>query len=306
MATKKQKEELIQALKFTPRNIEISLTGYGGEIALGTISEAAYDYWKDRDDLGDFVTDWDDEFEDVPAEARFVTDGSWYDIDDICHESGCEASDLCNLTVEDLAEGKTIFESGLDLETLDRHGIDTSNHSHSCPYEDEDPGTYVFMGQSIEKGVFFSGQIRITQPFDPEKLSIHWHDCDGWRIITSVEYDGEEIDGSGAYSTTGKSMDFKIYEVEREDDIPVMEGEEMWASEQIDAADEVEQWEGHELSPWWDASDLPTRSGRYQVLIGTWPFPQWANYTKHTGWQPDHDGDPAKIVQWRGLAKPAL
>ena len=54
MATRKQKEHLVKVLKFTPRDIEITLSGYGGEIVMGRITEAAYDFWQDRDDLDDF------------------------------------------------------------------------------------------------------------------------------------------------------------------------------------------------------------------------------------------------------------
>ena len=176
MATRKQKTDLIAALKFTPRDVEISLSGYGGEIVMGRISEAAYDYWEGREDLGDYAYDWGGEFDDVPADANFCPDGCWHDIDDICHETGCELSDSCWITVEDLLENRTVFESSLDLDGLDSKGVDTSDHTHYRPEDTEPDGTCVFTGQSFEKGTFFSGTIRITQPFDPAKLAISWID----------------------------------------------------------------------------------------------------------------------------------
>ena len=349
MASRRQKQDLMSALKFTPRAIEITLSGYGGEIVIGRISEAAYDYWEGREDLSDFVYDWDGEFEDVPADARFCTDGSWYDIDDICHENGCEASDACYLTVDDLLESKTVFESSLDLDGLAAKGVDTQGHSHIRPEEDQPNGTCIFLGQSIEKGTFFSGRVRITQPFDPSKLSISWTDCDGWRLISGVEYDGEDVEGHDAYSTTGKGSDFRVYRVERDEDesaadfecvqcswrgladeleypvvdddgvcpecsspveavdplsMPVLEGEEMWSSQAIDDADEVDRWEGHTLTPWWSAKDVPVREGRYQVLLGNWPFPSFAEYSKKQGWQ-QHGEKIDNLTSWRGLAVPA-
>ena len=219
MASRKQKQDLMQALKFTPRDIEITLSGYGGEMVMGRISEEAYDYWEGRDDLSDFVYDWDGEFEDVPADARFCTDGAWHDVDDLCHETGCEASDACSITVYDLLEQKDLWESNLDLDNLANKGVDTSSHSHSRPNETEPTGTCVFMGHSFEKGTFFSGTIRITEPFDPKKLAISWHDCDGWRLITGVEYDGEDVEGFDGYSTTGKGMEFQVYQVENDNEI---------------------------------------------------------------------------------------
>jgi len=298
----------MSALKFTPREIEITLSGYGGEIVIGRISEAAYDYWEGREDLSDFVYDWDGEFEDVPADARFCTDGAWHDVDDICHENGCEASDACYLTVDDLLESKTVFESSLDLDALAAKGVDTQSHSHIRPEEDQPNSTCIFMGQSFEKGTFFSGRVHITQPFDPSRLSISWIDCDGWRLISSVEYDGEDVEGHDAYSTTGKGSDFRVYRVERDEDeeldIPILEGEEMWTSQAIDDADEVDRWEGHVLTPWWSVKDVPVREGRYQVLVGTWPFPGFAEYTKKKGWQ-QHGEKIDNLTSWRGLAEPA-
>lgn len=313
MATRKQKQDLVAALKFTPRDIEISLSGYGGEIVIGRISEAAYDYWEGRDDLSDFVYDWDGEM-DVPADARFCTDGAWHDIDDICHETGCEASDCCSITVQDLLEGRDLFESNLDLDHLANQGIDTSSHSHCRPNEDEPDGTCVFLGQNFEKGTFFSGTVRITQPFDHKKLSISWTDCDGWRLISGVTYDGEDVEGFDGYSTTGKSMEFQVYRVERDDEpdsacdsetwdpvaeldkiqVPVLEGEEEWAQRVIDES---------QLSPWYAGDVKPVRKGVYLIeyASGSWPWPI-TGYVEWTGrkWKHDRDSD-TEIKQWRGL-----
>ena len=131
MATRKQKEELVNVLKFAPRDITISLSGYGGEIVLGRITEEQYDFWRDRDDLDDFVHDWDNEI-DVPADMRFLTDGAWHDVDDICHESGCEASDCSYISVYDNLEGKDLWESNLDIGNLDSKGVDVSRSWYLC------------------------------------------------------------------------------------------------------------------------------------------------------------------------------
>lgn len=305
MATRKQKQDLVQALKFTPRDITISLSGYGGEIVMGTITEEQHDFWKDRDDLSDFVYDWDGEM-DVPADMRFCTDGSWHDVDDLCHESGCEASDACWIQVYDDLEGRDLWDSNLDINHLESQGIDVSSHWHCCPEEDQPTGTCVFLGQSFEKGTFFSGTIRITQPFDHRKLSISWNDCDGWRLISGVSYDGEDVEGFDGYSTTGKSMEFRVYRVENDNeawdpareldkiDVPVLEGEEMWAQRVIDES---------ELSPWHPGDVQPVRKGIYEVeyASGSWPWPITAK-VEWTGrkWKHDRSGD-TEIKQWRGL-----
>ena len=87
-------------------------------------------------------------------------------------------------------------------------------------------------------------------------------------------------------------------------DVGILEGEEMWASEAIDTADEVQRWEGHELTPWWPVTEKPVRPGRYQVILGTWPFPSFAEYSKKTGWT-DRGDKIEDVKSWRGLREPA-
>jgi len=311
MATKKQKSDLMAALKFTPRDVSIMLSGYGGEIAIGTISEAAYDFWQDREDLDEFAYDWDAEM-DVPADARIFEPGSWHECDDVCHASGVELGSPCRITVTDGLENREIWECDLEPDTLIKQGV-----TLSC-FEETDFGDakYGFLGQSMEKGVFFDGTIRITRPFDPSLLTITYSDCDGWRIVTGVEYDGEEVEGTDGYSTTGKGSEFRVFEIARDDDeependcsseldIPVLEGEEIWSSEVIDTAAEVERWEGHDLTPWWSGTEKPVREGRYQVTLGSWPFPSFAEYSRKQGWR-DGDEKLDDVKSWRGLCEPA-
>lgn len=316
VATSRQKQELVQALKFTPRDITITLYGYGGEIVLGRIPEEAYDYWEGREDLADFAYDWDGEI-DVPADARFITDGCWHEVDDICHENGCEASDSCMIEVTDMLEDREIWASNLDLDNLANKGVDTQGHHHVRPQETEPDGTCVFLGQSFEKGTFFSGTIRITQPFDHKKLAVTWTDCDGWRLISGVDYDGEEVEGWDGYSTTGKSTHFEVYRVERDEneewdpkaeldrifeDFPLIEGEEMWAQEAIDTEPEV--WNGIPLTKWWPGDFEPYHRGQYEVMPDhtDWPFPQRARWTGKK-WM--LDGQEVQVRKWRGLTQPA-
>lgn len=305
MATRKQKEHLVKVLKFTPRDIEITLSGYGGEIVMGRISEEAYDFWQDRDDLDDFVYDWDGEM-DVPADARFVTDGAWHDVDDICHESGCEAADSSYVTVQDLQEDKTLFESTCDVDSLSAKGVDISSSGLYRPSQDLESGTCVFLGQSFEKGLFFSATVRITEPFDVSRLSINYIDCDGWRLISSVEYAGEDLDGSSAYSTNGKGSNYNVFRVERDEETddwdPAAELDKI-AVPDVNLG-EPEFWEGIETTPWHPMDLKPHHRGEYQVLTGTWPFPGRAEWTGKK-WKAVSTTDTKTLTYWRGLTRAA-
>ena len=305
MATRKQKEHLVKVLKFTPRDIEITLSGYGGEIVMGRISEAAYDFWQDRDDLDDFVFDWDGEM-DVPADARFVTDGAWHDVDDICHESGCEAADSSYVTVQDLQEDKTLFESTCDVDSLSAKGVDISSSGLYRPSQDLESGTCVFLGQHFEKGLFFSATVRITEPFDVSRLSINYIDCDGWRLISSVEYAGEDLDGSSAYSTNGKGSNYNVFRVERDEETDDWDPAEELDKIAVPDANlgEPEFWEGIETTPWYSMDMKPEHRGEYQVLTGTWPFPGRAEWTGKK-WKAVSTTDTKTLTYWRGLTRAA-
>jgi hypothetical protein len=215
MATKKQKEDLIEALKAEPRIYEIILSGYGGEIVLGRITKEQYEYWSAREDFDEHCNDWDNEIE-IPEEARIVRDGSWHELDDLYHENGCEFSNMNYITVIDKATNKTVFESSLGYDALEKEGIDLDGIASDEYYVRYDSDAdYAFLGQSVEKGTFFTGEVEVIGKFDPRKLSFSHIDVEGWDIINGVSYASEIVDDTGGYSTTGKSLDFKIFQVER-------------------------------------------------------------------------------------------
>ena len=103
--TKKDKlaeqEELIQTLKFTPRTYRVMLSGYGGEIVLGSVHREQYEYFRDNEiDIEEYAWDCDNEQE-VPEEMQPFTPGEWHSCDDVAHESGCELSEYNYITVTD-------------------------------------------------------------------------------------------------------------------------------------------------------------------------------------------------------------
>ena len=101
MATRKQKQELIDTLKFTPIKARILIQGYGGECYIGSVSREDYEFFKSKKiDVEQYVNDWDGElFRDVPDQHRFVEPGNAYDCDDLFHQSGATMDDSSRLTV---------------------------------------------------------------------------------------------------------------------------------------------------------------------------------------------------------------
>ena len=319
MATRKQKQELIDTLKFTPTPVRIQLYGYGGECYIGSISREQYEFFKAKKiDIDQYTHSWDENgmWDDVPADMRPFTPGSPYECDDLFHGTGATMDSGSCISVEEVDSGQELWKSDLDIANLEGQGV-TVDLVDDCDSVDWPDGKIVFWGGQGEKGCFFDGEITLRAPFDPAKLRITYGNGDDWYLCSGVEYDGEDVEGTDGYSTTGKWAEGKfwisggeeVYEgVERnedgddeEEDVEVLDGEEMQAQEAIDSGPDM--WEGIELTAYHDVSLRPDIKGQYDVLTGTWPFPLRAEWTGRT-WK-DLDGKRIDVTQWRGLSKPA-
>jgi hypothetical protein len=308
MATKAQKQELIDILKFTPRTYNIYIGGYGGEAYAGKVDRATYEYFKEKKiDIEEYANDWDNMFGDVPGELQPFSPGSPYECDGLFHASGAELTNLNEIVINN-ENGDQHWTCAAGLNELEDEGVDV-NEWGGCDFDDLPEDTIVHWGGQGEKGTFFDGEIELTQPFDPKKLTVNYENCDGWWIINNIEYDGVEIDGHGGYSTTGKWAENKwvlcngdeVYEsVSREDDD---EPESACTSEWP----EVEETPDLPVTQWYPVDVKPTRKGEYEVDLGNlvaWPFArivraEWSGRS----WK-DSEGKSIKgIVGWRGLAE---
>ena len=315
MATKKQKEELIQTLKFTPRTYNIYIGGYGGEAYAGTVDRKIYDYFKEKKiDIEEYATDYDDSFSDIPRDLQPYSPGSPYDCDNLFHASGAEVSNLYEIQVND-ETGAEHWTCAAGLNELEDAGV-TVDQMGGCDFEDELPeDAIVHWGGQGEKGTFFDGEFELRAPFDPKKLRIGYENCDGWWIINFVEYDGEEIDGCGGYSTTGKWTENKwvlcngeeLYESQRRDEMDEDESDDEPESVCTSEEEIIESMPELPVTDWYPADVKPVHKGEYDVDLGkeiAWPFTrivraEWSGRT----WK-NEDGKSIKgIVAWRGLAE---
>jgi hypothetical protein len=211
MATENEHEELIQHLKFTPRTYRAEIWGWGGEIAMGKVDRKIYDYFQENDlEIDEYSHDWDyAEEHEIPEEMRPFECGNWYDCDDLCHESGATMDDCSYITVYD-EKGDKVWESSLDPGTLEDHGIE-SEETDEVYINEQPAGTVVFVGTSSEKGLFGAYEINLTKPFDPKQLKFFYGDYEGWAIMGSFTYEGEDTEELGELSTDGKSADFEFH-----------------------------------------------------------------------------------------------
>ena len=277
MATADEKSELIAALKFTPRDVDITLLGYGGEIVMGHVTPEQYNFWRGREDFTDYIWDWDYQLpKGVSRDMEFVTTGSWHECDDIAHECSMELSSSCVIRVTEVESGDQIWESSADIGALQDAGAEVEWYINE--ERSDHPGKYLFVGQSIEKGCFGSYRIRIREPFDPRKLRINVNEIDGWMLCGSIEYDGEEPENQGDYDTTGKGSEFVLH---------------------------YEPPQGADLTDWHDAAAThPAHEGLYDIESGesqTERRAWWVN----SAWREHNGTEIAAVHRWRGLDQPA-
>jgi len=294
MPTIKDQEKLISILKFTPRTYRVSIWGYGGEYVMGTVSREIYDYFRHRRlDLNEYA--WDNDYAEnhnIPEDMQPFPAGSWYECDDLGHTHGCDM-DSGTLQIED-ENCNTVFERGIS----DCDGGDDSP-GLSCGEEIwigmTAEGTVVFIGSSSDKGTFFEGEIELTQPFEIEKLLVKYEDFDGQEVVSSLEYDGEEIDNNGG-STNGKGSTFGFY---------VAGSNKNGKWEKYCSMDDLE----YEMTPWFPKKIKPVREGLYMIKSagknsythqGRWTGSRWVS--SWTDEEHYDTTDELKIREWQGIA----
>lgn len=312
MATKKQKQELIEVLKFTPIKVTLSLQGYGGECYAGKVDRKIYDYFKQRRlDINEFASNGDyAEEKNIPDQMQPFYPGSPYDCDNLFHASGAELSDLNTIYITD-ESGNTIWENDLGYSNLEDQGVVVGEGGGGELLDLCDENDVVFWGGQGEKGCFFDAEFVLRAPFDPKKLNITYENCDDWYIITGVEYDGEELDGFGGYSTTGKWTEAKwvllngeeVYEPSEEEEELIDVPESACISEEWDPAQELDKiWEDQKTD-WFDISVNPERKGEYECEFETttwpWPIERMCEWTGRS-WK-ENGKKAVGIKRWRGL-----
>lgn len=184
----------------------ISISGRGVELAIGSISREAYDFWieKDPDTMHDHIFEqpYEESEENLvhdEDDSRFI--GYWHEIDDVFHVSAA-IKDYAYLSVKD-EDDNIAFE--LDLAMADNFRVRQIINT-----DELDSGTYL-ESWSNEKGIFFLSEIEDTE-FNPTALDILVDQLNGDTLITRVLYKNKEIPNEGS-DTDIKSYNYVLHEV---------------------------------------------------------------------------------------------
>ena len=172
---------------------DIEITGSGGEIAIGSLTQEAYEYWESQHD--EVLTEHLFSGSSDIAEDDYRYIGSFEDSGDIVHTYGVNADD-CKITVKD-ENGKTVYTSSTPAIT----------RNHIIAPEDRDPGFFI-KSITYEKGTFFQAEID-AEKFSKESLKFYAKSIDNDVIIHGIEYDNKEIEtdtGSTKIRQKGQSL----------------------------------------------------------------------------------------------------
>ena len=290
MATEQEKQELIEVLKFTPRTYKVRLWGYGGEYVMGTVDRKIYDYFRERRlSVEEFA--WDSDYaeqNDIPKDMWPFDPGSWHDCDNMGHAWGVDRN-AGTIQIDD-ENGDTIWEKQLeDCVGWDENDEPTPEIGGDDEYwiDSQPKGTVVFIGVSSEKGTFFEADLELKMPFDAGKLCLNITEIDGNEIVTSVSYNGVELDHEGG-DTNGKSSEFAFY--------IAGSSENGGKYERYKDMDDID----YELTDWIPGKSTPERKGKYNVETedgykyqAIWNGEMWHN---------DWNQEQIYIKQWQGIA----
>ena len=240
MATTEEKQELVETLK-GPRFYNIQLNGYGGESAYMTISKEAHDFWKPVcEEHGDYDLstymnsdgEEDDEYDNiksVPPEAQFLHDPDhdnykrpWFESHtEFEHSYGVEWGSAYIVVdevdsmeyganhVADVIEGENLSDMLNELDEASDYELEPVSMGEA--YDTPEGTEYIAQMYSSEKGQFFDGVIETIGEFDPKKLKVYTLEyLNGEDTVTSIEYDGVEIDNAGG-DTNGKGYSASVW-----------------------------------------------------------------------------------------------
>lgn len=191
---------------------KIEIYSRGFEIGIGSITKEQYEYWEDRDeeDLGEALNqnmDYDDE--DVPENARFE-----YYYNEYCDCAEAYGPDAETSTLVISEDGEEIFSDELSLFLNEDTGTDENIVETKTTFiSDLSPGYYLYWEHG-GKGLYFDAEIELDK-FDPKLLVFKTTLVEGNEVITSVEYDGKELENFGG-DWWGKYADYSLHHVEEE------------------------------------------------------------------------------------------
>lgn len=164
---------------------EISIKGNGGEFCIGSISDAAASYWSkvSKSEFTSYLCNPDGHRLEPNDESLQLE--KWHDLNNVVWVYGIEG--LETLTIKD-PKNRTIYK--IAGEPRD----DTPVYENDSIIERAKPynGKPVVFSRSHEKGHCILN-LSTEEPFNPVRLAFQKSEIAGHSLITSIQYDGEDL-----------------------------------------------------------------------------------------------------------------
>lgn len=226
MATKKQKQQLIDRIKHGIRRYRFSIQRYGGETVVGTITPYQYHYWKNRQqELTDYLMGYErDSYateHNIPEEARFERD--WHDIDNVAHTCGAPIESGNFLHIDEFDQdgnairdekGHFVFREPIELsnDNIQKLGIQYADQECIDVDHESLKNQYYLWGSTSNKGGWTVDEdIEIEGDLDFTQLKLHYKQIEGSDICHAISY----ADGEPRYlqeDSTGSSQECRVME----------------------------------------------------------------------------------------------
>lgn len=177
---------------------EIEIEGEGGEFIAGKVKSMFLEALEENGiDIEEYATgDMDDEqFECIPEDIRPFDPGCWYDINSFVHAT--LAHNDATITVWDKEAKEFVYnssdEDAVELGVGETYGEEGLPQPFSIYDAGDDwEGEVVYTCQRQETGTFFTADLELDEPFDPNKLVVQWVNLNEQMYIGGVVY---ELDG---------------------------------------------------------------------------------------------------------------
>lgn len=225
---------------------KVEMSGRSAITVLTKLRQDTYKFLQERNlEMGDYVTDWDNEMQ-MPEHMKPFPPDTWWRLDEGYHDDGAEGIlfDSSNdIAVKD-EDFNTVWKSNLNIKDL-KNKINKVEIESKSKVDDFSFGSIVFVG-TVYEGSTYSYEIETDEDFDPKNLLIQYSDINGIKVITSIDYEGGVIDKYES-DTSNKGTDLTI---------EISKGKKSELPHKHNLS---------ELTPWFDKKIKPMRDGFYEV-----------------------------------------
>ena len=193
---KKDKKKVLADIsvnkEVVPFAYSVDIQGSGRSQRAGTISKAAYEYFSEDNEL---LINHIFHRDEVPDEVHI---GDWFDCDDIYEANGYELNG-CTLSLDGNGETHRIKMNEMELKNL---GVKLIKKIQTIEKSVKSGEINYFISGIEEQDGGWHYDLEIKEPFDPKKLELTISNFQSREIITSLVYDGHELeDPEGSYDT---------------------------------------------------------------------------------------------------------